>query len=86
MPACLHAPRLNGATIVNGMMTAVRPRPDPPQDGALDGCVDSGDASSGKLRPQLNDQQLKALLTQGQAAQAKVRCGGCWACTNVCGG
>lgn len=43
------------------------------QDAAQDGCVDGGDVSGGKLRPQLNDQQLKALLTQGQAAQAKVR-------------
>ena len=37
--------------------------------------MDSGDAASGsKLKPGLSDQQLKALLTQGAAAKAKVRC------------
>ena len=45
----------------------------PLQDGAQDGCADSGDAGGGRLKPQLNEEQLKSLLTQGQAAQAKVR-------------
>lgn len=49
------------------------------QDGMHDGCADSGDLSGGKLKPQLNEQQLKALLTQGPAAQAKVRW--CSCCT-----
>lgn len=43
------------------------------QDAAQEGCADSGDVGGGKLKPRLNDQQLKELLTQGQAAQAKVR-------------
>lgn len=49
------------------------------QDDAQEGCADSGEAS-GKLRPHLNEQQLTQLLTQGQAAQAKVcACAGGWA-------
>lgn len=54
-------------------LTSTNLTPSPPgvQDGGQEGCADSGEAGA-KLKPQLNEQQLKDLLTRGKAAEAKV--------------